>query len=91
MPAPELIAWLEGAECDAWESLFAAAPAPLAPGVTDFVTETGVPLPGEPHPSYANIRRAGFHMAYERPSWASEAQSTPGESGHRFRRPTCSK
>lgn len=38
-------------------------------GVTSFATETGKPLPGEPHPSFSNIQRAGFAIAYERRNW----------------------
>jgi hypothetical protein len=32
-------------------------------------TETGVPLPGESGPSFRNIQRAGFRVAYERPNF----------------------
>jgi GNAT superfamily N-acetyltransferase len=35
-------------------------------GCTILTTETGVPLPGEPGPSYANIQRAGFRIAHLR-------------------------
>lgn len=38
-------------------------------GVTGFATETGKPLPGEPHPSFSNIQRSGFAIAYERRNW----------------------
>ena len=38
-------------------------------GVTGFATETGKPSPGEPHPSFSNIQRAGFAVAYERRNW----------------------
>lgn len=38
-------------------------------GVTAFATETGKPLAGEPHPSFSNIQRAGFAIAYERRNW----------------------
>lgn len=41
----------------------------LARGVRLFATETGKPLPGEPHPSFSNIQRAGFAIAYERANW----------------------
>jgi hypothetical protein len=41
----------------------------LARGVRLFATETGKPLPGEPHPSFPNIQRAGFAIAYERANW----------------------
>ncbi|MEZ5833182.1 MAG: hypothetical protein R3D05_18570 [Dongiaceae bacterium] len=39
-------------------------------GVTGFVTETGRPHPGEEGPSFANIQRAGFQIAYDRANWA---------------------
>jgi hypothetical protein len=39
-------------------------------GVKGFITETGRPLPGEAGPSFANIQRAGFQIAYDRPNWA---------------------
>jgi hypothetical protein len=42
----------------------------LARGVAGFATETGRPLPGEPGPSFANIKRAGFRLVYDRPNWA---------------------
>jgi hypothetical protein len=41
----------------------------LAAGARWFATETGKPLPGEPHPSYSNIQRAGFAIGYERRNW----------------------
>ena len=41
----------------------------LDKGVRWFATETGRPLPGEPHPSFSNIQRAGFAIAYERVNW----------------------
>lgn len=41
----------------------------LEKGVRWFATETGKPLPGEPHPSFSNIQRAGFSIAYERANW----------------------
>lgn len=41
----------------------------LAQGARWFATETGKPLPGEPHPSFSNIQRAGFAIAYERANW----------------------
>jgi len=42
-----------------------------AAGVTTFVTETGVPPAGEEakHPSWRNIRRAGFEVAYVRANY----------------------
>lgn len=50
--------------------LAARIEAGLARGVEGFTTETGRPLPGEPGPSFANIKRAGFRIAYDRPNWA---------------------
>jgi hypothetical protein len=41
----------------------------LRAGVRGFATETGKPLAGEPHPSFSNIQRAGFAIAYERANW----------------------
>ena len=41
----------------------------VAAGARWFATETGKPLPGEPHPSFSNIQRAGFAIAYERANW----------------------
>jgi hypothetical protein len=50
-------------------AIFAARiAAGLAEGCRGFVTETGVPLAGEPAPSYRNILRAGFAEAYARPN-----------------------
>ena len=40
-----------------------------AAGARWFATETGKPLPGEPHPSFSNIQRAGFSISYERANW----------------------
>jgi hypothetical protein len=37
-------------------------------GCTLITTETGIPHPGEAGPSYKNIQRAGFTIAYERPN-----------------------
>jgi hypothetical protein len=50
--------------------LAARIEAGLVLGVEGFTTETGRPLPGEAGPSFANIQRAGFHIAYDRPNWA---------------------
>jgi GNAT superfamily N-acetyltransferase len=50
--------------------LAARIAAGLALGVEGFTTETGRPLPGEAGPSFANIQRAGFQIAYDRPNWA---------------------
>jgi len=41
----------------------------LAEGARWFATETGKPLADEPHPSFSNIQRAGFAIAYERANW----------------------
>jgi hypothetical protein len=38
-------------------------------GADLVTTETGVPLAGEPAPSYRNIQRVGFRLAYERPNF----------------------
>ncbi|KAB2911885.1 MAG: GNAT family N-acetyltransferase [Hyphomicrobiaceae bacterium] len=38
-------------------------------GCTTLTTETGVPHPGESGPSYGNIQRAGFRIAYLRPNF----------------------
>jgi hypothetical protein len=43
-------------------------------GARHATTETGVPQPGQPAPSYTNILRAGFTVAYVRPNW-TEAES----------------
>lgn len=37
-------------------------------GCDIFTTETGIPHEGETGPSFKNIRRAGFSIAYERPN-----------------------
>ncbi len=50
--------------------LAARIEAGLALGVEGFTTETGRPLPGEAGPSFANVQRAGFRIAYDRPNWA---------------------
>jgi hypothetical protein len=42
-------------------------------GAKHAATETGVPQPGQPAPSYANILKAGFEVAYVRPNWAETA------------------
>ena len=39
-------------------------------GARFAVTETGVPLPGEPAPSHRNVLAAGFRAAYVRSNWA---------------------
>jgi len=39
-------------------------------GAKWVVTETGVPQPGKPAPSYKNILNGGFSIAYVRPNWA---------------------
>jgi GNAT superfamily N-acetyltransferase len=38
-------------------------------GARHATTETGVPQPGGAAPSYRNILRAGFEVAYLRPNW----------------------
>lgn len=42
-------------------------------GAKYAVTETGVPQAGQPAPSYTNIRKAGFEVAYDRANWAEPA------------------
>jgi hypothetical protein len=37
-------------------------------GCRTITTETGIPQPGEAGPSYVNIQRAGFRIAYRRPN-----------------------
>jgi hypothetical protein len=36
-------------------------------------TETGKPLPGEPHPGYSNIQRADFAISCQRANWTLQA------------------
>jgi GNAT superfamily N-acetyltransferase len=48
--------------------LAARIDAAIASGCTLLTTETGIPHGGEPSPSYANIERAGFTIAYPRPN-----------------------
>ena len=43
--------------------------ASLDAGADLITTETGVPLEGELAPSYRNIQRVGFRLAYERPNF----------------------
>lgn len=38
-------------------------------GAKHATTETGVPQPGQPSPSYSNIVKSGFSVAYVRPNW----------------------
>lgn len=38
-------------------------------GAKHATTETGVPQPGQPAPSYSNILKSGFEVAYVRPNW----------------------
>ena len=49
--------------------LAARIDAAIVSGCTVLTTETGIPQPGEAGPSYANIQRAGFAIAYPRPNW----------------------
>jgi hypothetical protein len=39
-------------------------------GARHATTETGAPQPGQPAPSYANILKAGFEVAYVRRNWS---------------------
>jgi hypothetical protein len=48
--------------------LAARIKAAIDSGCTVLTTETGIPHPGEAAPSYANIERAGFTVAYPRPN-----------------------
>ena len=78
MHVADRIGWLgigatrpEHRQRGAQSSLLAARiEAGLALGVEGFTTETGRPLPSEAGPSFANIQRAGFRIAYDRPNWA---------------------
>ena len=49
--------------------LAARIDAAIRSGCSVLTTETGIPQEGEPVPSYANIQRAGFAVAYRRPNW----------------------
>lgn len=42
-------------------------------GCRHLTTETGVPHPGEKGPSFANIQRAGFSIAYVRENFTAAA------------------
>jgi hypothetical protein len=44
-----------------------------AAGCDLLTTETGIPNPGEAAPSFANIQRAGFRIAYPRPNFCKPA------------------
>jgi hypothetical protein len=39
-------------------------------GARHATTETGTPQPGQPAPSYSNILKSGFSVAYVRPNWS---------------------
>ena len=41
----------------------------IALGYRWFVTETGEDLPTKPNPSFHNMLRAGFRLAYQRPNY----------------------
>jgi hypothetical protein len=41
-------------------------------GAKYATTETGVPQPGQAAPSYENILKAGFEVAYVRPNWTEK-------------------
>jgi hypothetical protein len=47
--------------------------ASLDAGATMISTETGIPHAGEAGPSFKNIQRAGFRIAYARPNFRREA------------------
>jgi hypothetical protein len=42
-------------------------------GIQTVVTETGVDRPDHPSPSFRNMRKAGFELAYLRRNWLYEA------------------
>lgn len=42
-------------------------------GVKLLITETGEELPDRPNPSYRNMLRAGFRLAYPRQNWLEPA------------------
>jgi GNAT superfamily N-acetyltransferase len=44
-------------------------------GLATLVTETGAPRDGAPGPSYRNMLRAGFELAYERPNYVRQAEA----------------
>lgn len=46
----------------------------LRRGVKWFVTETGEDSPEDPNPSYRNMLRAGFQLAYMRPNYVHDSQ-----------------
>lgn len=48
-------------------------------GVKLLITETGEELPDRPNPSYRNMLRAGFRLAYPRQNWLEP--ETPGAEG----------
>ena len=48
-----------------------------AAGVNLCVTETGEDLPEDPNPSYRNMLRAGFRLAYLRQNWLPPAPEAP--------------
>jgi hypothetical protein len=47
----------------------------IATGCRDIAAETGVPVPGEPNHSYANMLRAGFEIAYLRDNYLPVGES----------------
>ncbi len=48
----------------------------LQAGCQWFVTETGEDTPQSPNPSYRNMRRAGFKLAYMRPNYVTAGSLT---------------
>lgn len=50
-------------------------------GAELVTTETGLPLKGEASPSYNNIQRAGFSVAYERPNFRHPDPSATAAAG----------
>ena len=49
-------------------------------GVKLLITETGEELPDRPNPSYRNMLRAGFRLAYPRQNWLEPATPDAAES-----------
>jgi hypothetical protein len=56
----------------------------LALGCKWFVTETGEDTPEDPNPSYHNMLRTGFQLAYLRRNYVHKQPETPMESARRL-------
>jgi hypothetical protein len=50
----------------------------IAAGCTDIVAETGEAVPGEPNPSYENMLRSGFSVAYARANFTAPPSRSCG-------------